>query len=291
MLVIGDNTIVIWLLLPVAILVAGIAPAAISFAAGQAAFTILLVLLFNLIAPSGWTVGLIRIEDIALGCAVSLVVGLLFWPRGAAASLRQALADAYSASVRYLGATVAFGLARCDATAAEHPEPRQEALRAAAAARRLDDAFRTYLGERGSKQRPLAEVSASVGGVAGVRLASDAILELWQRQETTEDERAGARRTLEDSVAGLAGWYEQLATSLVAREPLPAPVPADPEDRHRLADVVADDLGDGSGHIVARAVRIIWTGDYLDVVRRLESVIVGPVDALGDDLVSPRRTR
>jgi uncharacterized membrane protein YccC len=286
---IGDNRVVIWVLLPIAILVAGIAPAAISFAAGQAAFTILLVLLFNLIAPSGWTVGLIRIEDIALGCAVSLVVGLLFWPRGAAASLRQALAEAYRESVRYLGATVDFGLARCDASAAEHPEPRQQALRAAAAARRLDDAFRTYLGERGSKQRPLAEVSASVGGVAGVRLASDAILDLWRRQEVAGDEPEGARRSLGDSVARLDGWYEQLASSLVAREPLPAPVPADPEDRDRLADVVADDLGDDSGHIVARAVRIIWTGDYLDVVRRLESVIVGPVDALGDDLVAGRR--
>jgi len=289
MLAIGDNRVVIWVLLPIAILVAGIAPAAISFAAGQAAFTILLVLLFNLIAPSGWTVGLIRIEDIALGCAVSLVVGLLFWPRGAAASLRQALAEAYRESVRYLGATVAYGLARCETNAEEHPEPRQQALRAAAAARRLDDAFRTYLGERGSKQRPLAEVSASVGGVAGVRLASDAILDLWRRQEAAGDEREGARRSLEGSLTRLDGWYEQLASSLVAREPLPAPTPSDPEDRHRLADVVADDLGDASGHIVARAVRIIWTGDYLDVVRRLESVIVGPVDALGDDLVAGRR--
>ncbi|MGH1523914.1 FUSC family protein [Leifsonia sp. L25] len=296
MLAIGDNRVVIWVLLPFAILVAGVAPAAISFAAGQAAFTILLVLLFNLIAPSGWTVGLIRIEDIALGCAVSLVVGLLFWPRGAAASLRRALAEAYRESVRYLAAAVAFGLGRCEASAAEHPEPRQQALRAAAAARQLDDAFRTYLGERGSKQRPLAEVSASVGGVAGVRLASDAILDLWRRQETAGAgdrgrHREDARRSLEDSLARLDGWYEELASSLVAREPLPAPVPADPEDRRRLADVVADDLGDSTGHIVAQAVRIYWTGDYLDIVRRLESVIVGPVDALGDDLVSSRRSR
>ncbi|MFB9746506.1 FUSC family protein [Leifsonia shinshuensis] len=289
MVAIGDNRIVIWFLLPLAILVAGIAPAAISFAAGQAAFTILLVLLFNLIAPSGWTVGLIRIEDIALGCAVSLVVGLLFWPRGAAASLRQALAEAYRESIRYLAATVAFGLGRCEMTAADQPEPLQQALRAVAAARRLDDAFRTYLGERGAKQRPLAEVSASVGGVAGVRLASDAILDLWRRQEIAGEERASARRSLEASVERLDGWYGQLATSLVAREPLPEPVPADPADRHRLADVVADDLGDGTGHIVARAVRIIWTGDYLDVVRRLESVIVGPVHALGDDLAAGRR--
>ena len=96
LLVIGTNAVALWALLPIAILVAGVAPAAISFAAGQAAFTITLVLLFNIIAPTGWTVGLLRIEDIAIGCAVSLVVGVLFWPRGASAALRRALAEAYA---------------------------------------------------------------------------------------------------------------------------------------------------------------------------------------------------
>ncbi|MDQ2895694.1 MAG: hypothetical protein M3Y09_08605 [Actinomycetota bacterium] len=38
----------------------------------------------------------------ALGGAVSLVVGLLFWPRGAAAALGSALADAYRSSLAYL---------------------------------------------------------------------------------------------------------------------------------------------------------------------------------------------
>ena len=37
---IGTNTTVLWVLLPAAILFAGFAPAAISFAAGQAAFTL-----------------------------------------------------------------------------------------------------------------------------------------------------------------------------------------------------------------------------------------------------------
>ena len=74
----------------------------ISFAAGQAAFTVTLLILFNVVQPAGWSIGLVRIEDVALGCAVSLVVGLLFWPRGAAAALRRALADAYVDSARYL---------------------------------------------------------------------------------------------------------------------------------------------------------------------------------------------
>ena len=63
-------------------------PPTISFAAGQAAFTLTLLILFNILAPEGWKIGLVRIEDIALGSAVSLAVGLLFWPRGAGAALR-----------------------------------------------------------------------------------------------------------------------------------------------------------------------------------------------------------
>jgi uncharacterized membrane protein YccC len=82
---VGTDSTLLWFLLPVAILLAGVAPAVISFAAGQAAFTLTLVILFNIIDPSGWRIGLLRIEDIALGCVVSLVVGLLFWPRGAGA--------------------------------------------------------------------------------------------------------------------------------------------------------------------------------------------------------------
>ena len=115
--VIGTNTTLLWFLLPLAILFAGVAPAAISFAAGQAAFTLTLVILFNIIQPAGWRVGLLRVEDIALGCAVSLAVGLLFWPRGAGAALRRALADAYVDSARYLASAVEFGTLRCDARA------------------------------------------------------------------------------------------------------------------------------------------------------------------------------
>ncbi|WP_285115416.1 FUSC family protein [Leifsonia sp. fls2-241-R2A-40a] len=273
--VIGANPVVLWLVLPPAILIAGIAPAAISFAAGQAAFTIVLVLLFNVIAPTGWTVGLIRIEDIALGCAVSLVVGVLFWPRGASASLRSAVGDAYLASMEYLRAAVAYGMTRCDRTAPHRSEPRQQSLEAAAASRRLDDAFRTYLTERGTKQRPLAEVSALATGVAGVRLAADAIVELWRGQPAGDGDRSAARDALDARLGRLEGWYRSLSDALTARDPLPVPDHADPSAESALAAAVLGEAADPSG-ATATAVRIIWTADYLEVVRRLERAIVAP---------------
>jgi hypothetical protein len=56
------------------------------------------------------------------------------------------------------------------------PAPTDEAIRAAAAARRFDDAFRSCLAERGAKPVPLAEVTSLVTGVVGLRLAGDAVL-------------------------------------------------------------------------------------------------------------------
>ncbi|WP_374008853.1 FUSC family protein [Leifsonia sp. LS-T14] len=283
--VIGANPVVLWIVLPVAVLIAGAAPAVISFAAGQAAFTVVLVLLFNIIAPTGWTVGLIRIEDIALGCAVSLVVGALFWPRGAATSLRRALSDAYRESVSYLQAAVTYGVGERDAEASYGAQLRAQETRAAAASRRLDDAFRTYLAERGAKHRPLAEVSASVTGVAGVRQASDAVAELWQGQPPVDFHTAEAREALTAALDALESWYRELAAQLVASGPLPEPVPSDPTMVSRLAGAVLERQGASTDmHDVATAVRIIWTADYLVVVSRLETVIVAPVQVLRDDV-------
>ena len=67
----------------------------------------------------------------------------------------------------------------------------------AAAARRLDDTFRGYLAERGAKPVPLAEMTTLVTGVAGLRLAADAVLDLWQRDDgSPAGDRAAARHEL-----------------------------------------------------------------------------------------------
>ena len=186
-----------------------------SFEAGQAAFTVTIVILFNIIAPAGWRVGLVRIEDVAIGFAVSLVVGLLFWPRGAAKALAQELAEAYADSARYLAAAVEFGAACCDRQVP--PPPDAEALRAAATGRRLDDAFRTFLAERAAKKVPLADVTGLVNGVVGVRLAADAVLDLWERGVGAADggDREAARAELTKIAGSVVGWYDELAAALV----------------------------------------------------------------------------
>jgi uncharacterized membrane protein YccC len=281
--VIGTNTTLLWLLLPPAILLAGVAPAAISFAAGQAAFTLTLVFLFNIIQPAGWRVGLLRVEDVALGCAVSLVVGLLFWPRGAGAALRRALAGAYADSADYLASAVEFGVLRDDPSAMSRAAPTGDAMRAAAAGRRLDDTFRSYLAERGAKRIPLAEVTSLVTGVSGLRLAADAIMDLWQHQDASAGgDRAGAGRELLGMSELVKGWYEDLAHSLAAGRQPREPLAHDELADARLLDAVRHDMSGENSQPSATAVRMIWTGDHLDAIRRMQQVIVGPAQAASE---------
>lgn len=276
---VGTNTTLLWGLLPFVVLFAGLAPATISFAAGQAAFTMTLLILFNILVPAGWKIGLLRIEDVAIGGAVSMSVGLLFWPRGAAAALGRALSDAYTESVRYLAGAVAYGVGRCDAAGPPMTPPRSDALRAAAAARRLDDTFRGYLTERGSKPVPLAEMTSLVTGVAGVRLAADAVLDLWDGDGAAGGDRSAARAELLSATENVTGWYDHFAAGLTGRKTVPDPLAPDEVGDRRLVDAVAHDLRDSDGHATSTGVKVIWTGDHLDAVRRLQDLLVAPARA------------
>jgi len=98
----GNHPIVMWVTLPVVVFLAAYAATTVGFIVSQAAFTINLIVVFNLLSPAGWQIGLIRIEDVALGAAISVVVGLLFWPRGARRELARGMANFYRAVEIYL---------------------------------------------------------------------------------------------------------------------------------------------------------------------------------------------
>jgi hypothetical protein len=271
---IGHHGNVLWILLPIAILIAGIAPAAISFTAGQAAFTVTLVILFNIGQNPDWHIVLLRIQDIGLGCAVSIVVALFFWPRGAAAAVDKALARAYTDSARYLSGAVDYALGHCNGvgTGTKPGAPLAQSREAAASARRLDDAFRTYLAERGAKPMSLADTTTLVTGVVGLRLAADSVVSLWRDCGRTRPkaDQTEAHRAILGAAESVTDWYRGLAESLGQRAPIPAPVPLAPEAAARLVESVRTDLVDHDGQATATAVRVIWTGDHVDVARRLQ---------------------
>jgi hypothetical protein len=66
-----------WLILPFVVFGSAYAAGAIGFVAGQAAFTVFVVVLFCILLPQQGQVGILRVEDIAMGGAVSLLVSLV----------------------------------------------------------------------------------------------------------------------------------------------------------------------------------------------------------------------
>ena len=296
---IGTNTTVLWVLLPIAVVIAGVAPAAISFLAGQAAFTVVLFILFNILAPAGWRIGLVRVEDVALGGATSLVVGLLFWPRGAAAAFARALADAYAESTHYLTTAISQAVICCAPGMVSNPIPPtpREATAAAAASRRLDDTYRTYLAEQGPKRIGLAGTSMLAAGPALLRLAGDAVIALWSGAETPSASRFMAARELLERARDVEDWYGRLGAGLVgiAAEAggggealatgaarLPEPRVQDGAAARRLLATIDGDLRSPDGSATVTAVRIAWTGAFLDAARRLEPMLVATVREAGE---------
>jgi len=73
----GDHQAWYWLMLPFVIFAAAYAASAIGLTSGQAGFTVFAVVLFCILLPLQQNVGIRRVEDIALGGAVGLVVSLV----------------------------------------------------------------------------------------------------------------------------------------------------------------------------------------------------------------------
>ncbi len=200
LVVIGSSTTALWAALPVAVFLAGYAPGTAPFAIGQAAFTVTVAILFNLLIPVGWKVGVVRLEDVAIGCAVSVVVGALFWPRGVSAVVGDDLADAYRAGAAYLSEAIEWA---CGTRSAE-PEGAPASIVAAA---RLDEALRGFLAEQGTKHVEKGDLWRLVGGAMRLRLTARAIAAL--PRDATSDERDGEALGLRGEA--LTSWYAELA--------------------------------------------------------------------------------
>ena len=173
---VGVDPIVMWILLPVVAFGSAFVPEVASFIAGQAAFTMMVLIVFNLIAPTGWSVGLIRVEDVAVGALVGVVVSVLLWPRGARSRVSRLIDDAFAVGATFLRAAVL----RVTRGASEEATDRVIALShdALEASRTVDDAVRQYLSESSGATDVRAPVVRSADRAIRLRAAAELIADV-----------------------------------------------------------------------------------------------------------------
>ena len=286
MIGVDGHSVLLWTLLPIAVLLSGVAPTMVSFAAGQAGFTVTVIILFNIIAPVGWKVGLTRIEDVAIGCAVSLVVGLLFWPRGATGALGRALSEAFVTNSGFL----ADAVDRLTVTT-RHVDTGPGERSAHTAYLRLDDAFRQFLAERGAKVVSVKTVADLFTGANRIRLAAFTLSTLPVypvepgRPELESVALAGA--VLRDSYAASHRWYEEFGEMLDnRRQSLDPPPVQDQTIRDVLRGAVDDASARRRGDQLRTTLHMLWADQILEAQRQVQADL-----ASAADLFSHRRAR
>jgi uncharacterized membrane protein YccC len=174
--VLGVDPVVLWILLPIVAFGSAYVPEVGSFVAGQAAFTMMVLINFNLIVPTGWQVGLIRVEDVVVGAMVGIVVSVLLWPRGATAAVSKAIEEARAVGAKFLKAAVL----RVTRGASEDATDRVIALshEALSTSRTVDDAVRQYLSESGGTTELRAPVVRAANRAIRLRAAAELIADV-----------------------------------------------------------------------------------------------------------------
>jgi hypothetical protein len=148
---------------------------------------------------------------VAIGCLVSLVVGVLFWPRGAAGIAGDDLADAFRRGAAYLTQAVDWALGT-------RHEPPDAGAAAVTAGIRLDEAMRGFLAEQGAKRVSKEELWMLVMATMRLRLTAYSLAGLQAPEHMRHQHRgtAYARTALAQAAADLATFYERIA-ALVGR--------------------------------------------------------------------------
>jgi hypothetical protein len=156
-------------------------------------------------------VGLLRIEDVAIGCLVSLVVGVLFWPRGAASVVGDDLADAFRRGAAYLTQSVDWALGT-------RHEPPDTGAAAVTAGIRLDEALRGFLAEQGTKRVSKEDLWMLVMASMRLRLTAYSLAGLRAPEHLghTHHGTAYARAALTHATTDQTDFYERVAV-LVGR--------------------------------------------------------------------------
>jgi uncharacterized membrane protein YccC len=268
----GTNAVPMWIALPMAIFLASYAQSAIGFVAGQAAFTLTVIIIFNLISPAGWQVGLVRIEDVAVGTAISVLVGVLLWPRGARGDVARATAAFYRAVAAYL--QPAFDLVLSVSSAVDVTRVRRQAVQARD---RAGEAFDLLVNERGAK--PLAPQTAAHLVAAGSQalLAGDLLVMVAADLGYRAGACPGGAAVVNGEVHTLLAGIGRLAADLAGERNGGPPDRAPSADAVRGAAIECMRDGGGDEGETRGAMAVVIAGEWVQNLARMEADLEEPV--------------
>jgi uncharacterized membrane protein YccC len=265
-----------WTAMPLVVFLASYASSASSFVAGQAAFTLTVIVIFNLLAPAGWQVGLVRVEDVALGTGISVLVGLVLWPRGARHDLARSTSVLYRAVAAYLHQ--AFDLVLGTDGGVDAGRLRADAVRARD---RAGEAFDVFLNERGAKSLDphMAGRILSAGNQAllGADLLVVVAADLSDKRTRCRDSVA----TVDAQVRTLLAGLRHLADDFEG-EAHSGPSPEQPSlEALRLAalDCMRRSQNDGDS---AGAMGVVIAGEWVQNLAQLSASLEQPATAAVD---------
>ena len=276
LLAIGTREDLYLLVLPI-VTVGGLLAGSLNVVWGQAGFTVIVLVLFNLVDPIGWEIGIIRVEDVALGAAVGVLIGLAAWPRGATGQLAQSLADAVEASGSLVAATMERRLRPVS------PE-RLSRLRSRARAKtlRADGVLAVFLTERPKNFEDVA-IWEQVSMFAHTRWYG---AEMLARQSVARPppEAADLVEALVERVHELDAAHAAVAAAIARREPPPpvrAPIDVellDPQSRRLVANPPVDDPWAARGVVDILRTRALLAEITISLIgmRDLVSGLEGP---------------
>jgi uncharacterized membrane protein YccC len=223
-----------WALLPLALLVTGLAPGIIPFAVGQGAFSVAILLLFGITAPDA-ALGVARVEDLVIGAGVSVLVALVAWPRGAASRFRTDLADAYESASNYLEAAVASAVDR-----GEDGHCARLRRRSVESEQRAEQSLRGVMLERGSGFASTAQVARLLELATATRETADWVIDFstHRRAERGTHVAAWAATAIQAQAHELLKWQESTARAVRAGHTAPTVMTAGSRNEIRGHDAL-----------------------------------------------------
>ncbi|MDP3972760.1 MAG: FUSC family protein [Candidatus Nanopelagicales bacterium] len=287
--IIGDEAGWYWVLLPIVAAFAAYAPGALSQLAGQAAFTLFVIVFFAIVLGPQFQTSEFRVIDVGLGLVASLIMSALLWPRGVNAQVVVGLRKAMQAATDCL-------LSACDA-ALEGPDfvktAEEARVTAAAALARAEEAFDLALSQAGPRQLNIRAWSM-ISNCAGQLLMGSQIVTLMARLGLNDLRCPGVADTMLATTHHLRARMNRFLGQLESLDQGRVSIASDstyfadhPTDDGMLGDpisrlrrevtkcVTSQAPGDSSDR-GASIVRMIWIQDWLIhldwVARRVERI-------------------